>query len=135
MCRDRDALGPPANLSEALKRIEIRVTPEQRTAVERAAEPQGVSISSGIRELIDERVEDRRDFPGRRIIAAPEWDRGDDDRYPDPPVFGPQTREPTVPRRHRQSARQAPAARQTLACRMAASSLNFRWGLGEHARQ
>jgi hypothetical protein len=52
--------------------VEIRVTPAQRAAVQRAAEEQDVTISSVIRELIDERVEDRWAFPGRPIAAA--WD-------------------------------------------------------------
>ena len=55
-------------------RLEIRVTPGQRDAVQRAAEQQGTGISGIIRELIDERVEDRRPFPGGRVT----WD-GDDE--------------------------------------------------------
>ena len=39
-------------------RLEIRVTPTQRDAVQRAAEMQGTTISSVVPELIDERVED-----------------------------------------------------------------------------
>jgi hypothetical protein len=69
---------PPLYPQAASERIEIRVTPAQRSAVQQAAEEQGVSLSSVIRELIDERVEDRRAFPGRPVRPVQPWD-GDDE--------------------------------------------------------
>jgi hypothetical protein len=68
---DRDAPGPQTDVPAAAnERIEIRVTESQRSALQRAAEEQGTTISSVVRELIDERVEDHRPCPGRRVT----WD-------------------------------------------------------------
>jgi hypothetical protein len=47
-------------------RLELRVTPNQHREPQRAAEERGESVSSLVRELIDERVEDDRPFPCRR---------------------------------------------------------------------
>jgi hypothetical protein len=67
--------GPPSIYeSAATARLEVRITERQRSELQRAAEAQGTSVSSVIRELIDERVEDHRPFPGRRVT----WD-GDDE--------------------------------------------------------
>lgn len=68
----RHAGRPPIYPQAASEDVHIRLTPAQRSAVQRAAEQQGTGISGVIRELIDERVEDRRAFPGRPI--APAWD-------------------------------------------------------------
>jgi hypothetical protein len=65
---------PPLYEPAASERIEVRVTPEQRTELQRAAEERGSTISAVVRELLDERIEDHRSFPGRRIG----WD-GDDE--------------------------------------------------------
>jgi hypothetical protein len=70
--------GRPSIYPQAVSvKLEVRITPAQRSAVQQAAEEQGVSLSSIIRELIDERAEDGRPFPGRPVQMKP-WD-GDDD--------------------------------------------------------
>jgi predicted DNA-binding protein len=59
-------------------RLELRITPEQHAAVQQAAEKRGVTVSSVVRELIDERVEDDQPFPGAVVRAVKPWG-GDDD--------------------------------------------------------
>lgn len=51
----------------ATERVVVRLTPAQYGAVRRVAAETGVGVSGVIRELIDERVEDRRPFPILRI--------------------------------------------------------------------
>ena len=66
---------PPIYPHAASEKLALRVTPEQRSALQRAAEEQGVSVASIVRELIDEKVEDHRPFG--RPVRAVTWD--DDD--------------------------------------------------------
>jgi predicted HicB family RNase H-like nuclease len=66
---------PPIYPHAASAKLQIRITPEQHAAVQRAAEEQGTSISGLVREMLDERIEDHRPFPGRTIRLLD----GDDD--------------------------------------------------------
>jgi hypothetical protein len=54
---------PPFYPTAATERLVVRVTPAQRLTLRRVAAAQGTGVSGIIRELIDERVEDRRPFP------------------------------------------------------------------------
>jgi len=65
MSDDKRLGRPPIYPQAASERIQVRVTPAQRLEIVRVASAHGVGISEVIRELIDERVEDRRPFPGR----------------------------------------------------------------------
>ena len=54
---------PPIYPQAASERVVVRVTPAQRLELRRVADAQGTGLAGVIRELIDERVEDRRPFP------------------------------------------------------------------------
>ena len=56
---------PPLYPQAASARVVVRVTPAVRLELRRVADAQGTGVSGLIRELIDERVEDRRPFPSR----------------------------------------------------------------------
>jgi hypothetical protein len=65
---------PPLYETAASQRIVVRVTPAQRLELRRVADQQGTGMAGVIRELIDERVEDRRPFPGHRHDEEEEED-------------------------------------------------------------
>jgi len=54
---------PPIYGIPASARLVVRVTPAQRLELVRVADANGTGISDVVRELIDERVEDRRVVP------------------------------------------------------------------------
>jgi len=75
------------------KRVVVRLTPLQHRELQRVADETGTGVSSVVRELIDERVEDHRPFPSEHrdrrdldappIVRLPRSDDDDDDRDDD----------------------------------------------------